>query len=74
MPWGIASLYSTIAAIARTLRQEIYAFTERPELFWQQMYNRLQWEQGIDQKSGLASRGVAGDIHAGNARAGVWFI
>src|SRR5450759_3372378 len=30
--------------IARALRREAHVLAERPEILWQQMYNRLQWE------------------------------
>lgn len=30
---------------ARSLRQETHVLSRRPDLLWQQLYNRLQWEQ-----------------------------
>ena len=35
---------TTLEAFARALRRELYTLAERPELTWQQLYNRLQWE------------------------------
>jgi WD40 repeat protein len=35
---------ATLEAFARTLRREAYVLSERPDLLWQQLYNRLQWE------------------------------
>ncbi len=35
---------TTLEAFARALRRELYTLAEWPELTWQQLYNRLQWE------------------------------
>ena len=34
-----------LEAFAKVLRRESHNLRERPELLWQQMYNRLQWEE-----------------------------
>jgi hypothetical protein len=31
-------------AFERALRREIHNLSRRPELLWQQLHNRLQWE------------------------------
>ena len=35
---------TTLKAFARALRRELYTLAKWPELTWQQLYNRLQWE------------------------------
>src|SRR5712692_4339553 len=35
---------ATVEAFARALKREAPVFLQRPELLWQQLYNRLQWE------------------------------
>jgi hypothetical protein len=35
----------TLAAFARTLQRESHVLIDRPDLLWQQFYNRLQWEE-----------------------------
>jgi hypothetical protein len=35
---------ATLEAFARALRREMHPLAERPELTWQQLHNRLQWE------------------------------
>lgn len=35
---------SALEAFQRTLRRESHVLYERPDLLWQQLYNRLQWE------------------------------
>jgi hypothetical protein len=37
----------------KTLRQELHNLRERPEILWQQMYNRLQ---RVDDESGVVSK------------------
>ena len=34
-----------LAAFARALRRETHVLQDRPDLLWQQLYNRLQWER-----------------------------
>ena len=36
---------AVLAAFARVLGQEAHILRERPEILWQQLYNRLQWEE-----------------------------
>lgn len=36
--------HATLAALSQALQREIHVLSRRPELLWQQMYNRLQWE------------------------------
>ena|SRR5712691_11250049 len=36
---------ATLEAFARALKREVHVFLERPHLLWQQLYNRLQWEE-----------------------------
>ena len=35
---------SILQAFFRALRRESHVLTQNPELLWQQLYNRLQWE------------------------------
>ena len=35
---------ATLEAFARALKREAHVFLQRPDLLWQQLYNRLQWE------------------------------
>ena len=35
---------STVEAFARALNREAHNLSQRPDLLWQQLYNRLQWE------------------------------
>jgi len=39
-----ASQRAALEAFARALRREVHNLLHRPELLWQQFYNRLQWE------------------------------
>ncbi len=43
----------TLHAFSRALGREAHVLTQQPDLFWQQMYNRLQWE-GNEVKQTLA--------------------
>ena len=36
---------TTLAAFAKTLQLESHVLKNRPDLLWQQMYNRLQWDE-----------------------------
>ena len=47
----------TLAAFARALGREAHVLTRQPDLLWQQLYNRLQWE----------SPPIAGLLSAGRA-------
>ena len=39
------SEYKTILkTFSRALSREVHVLTQHPELLWQQLYNRLQWE------------------------------
>lgn len=40
---------------ARALRREAHNLTGRPDLLWQQLYNRLQWEEGPSRVLGSES-------------------
>ena len=44
---------ANLAAFSRALTREVYVLTQYPDLLWQQLYNRLQWE-GEDVKQVLA--------------------
>ena len=35
---------AVLQAFSKALRREAHVLTQRPDLLWQQMYNRLQWE------------------------------
>ena len=35
-----------LRACGKALRREAHTLTKRPSLLWQQLYNRLQWEEG----------------------------
>ena len=49
-----ASAHATILkAFSRALQREAHVLTQHPDLLWQQMYNRLQW-QGQEVKQVLA--------------------
>lgn len=44
-PGTIESEYSpTLTAFSQAMLREAHVLTQRPELLWQQLYNRLQWE------------------------------
>lgn len=32
-------------AFSRTMQRETHVLTHQPDLLWQQLYNRLQWER-----------------------------
>jgi len=36
---------AALEVFAQALRREAHVLQERPELLWQQLYNRLQWEE-----------------------------
>src|SRR4030065_2722488 len=49
-----------LQAFSRDLNREAHILTEHPELLWQQLYNRLQWEgEGGD---GFISRLIAAEF------------
>ena len=35
---------TTLAVFARTLQREAHVLKDRPDLLWQQLFNRLKWE------------------------------
>ena len=41
---------STLNAFSRALTREAHVLTAQPDLLWQQLYNRLQWEDGTAAK------------------------
>ena len=41
-----------LETFGRVLGKEAHNLTQRPELVWQQMYNRLQWVDGPRQGRG----------------------
>jgi len=41
--------HDVLTAFRRVLGQELHNLRERPEVLWQQMYNRLQW---VDDEEG----------------------
>ncbi len=54
---------ATLAAVDRALRREAHVLAARPDLLWQQCYNRLQWEEepvGEALAPELARRSVCG--------------
>jgi WD40 repeat protein len=56
---------ATLDAFARALRREAHSLSQRPELTWQQLYNRLQWEGAP--VSGLVEREFARRTSGGGA-------
>ena len=38
---------TTLTVFSRALGREAHVLRERPEILWQQLYNRLQWEPTI---------------------------
>ena len=46
-------------AFSRALGREVHVLTGHPELLWQQLYNRLQWEGEGDQAGTGAGTGKA---------------
>jgi len=44
---------SVLKAFSRALTREAHVLTQQPDLLWQQLYNRLQWE-GENLKEALA--------------------
>jgi hypothetical protein len=45
---------ATLGTFSRALGRETHVLTRQPELLWQQLHNRLQWE-GKEAKQSLAS-------------------
>lgn len=43
-PLTHAQRRAVLDAFARALNREVHNLTQRPHLLWQQLYNRLQWE------------------------------
>jgi hypothetical protein len=41
----LAERQATLEAFARAIDHEAHVLSERPDLLWQQLYNRLQWEE-----------------------------
>ena len=35
---------TTLQAFSRALTREAHVLTQQPDILWQQLYNRLQWE------------------------------
>ena len=35
---------SVLKAFVRAIKREMHILTQEPDLLWQQLYNRLQWE------------------------------
>jgi len=48
---------TVLTAFRRTLSQERHNLLERPEILWQQMYNRLQWADG-EEKAGPVTKTI----------------
>ena len=42
----LAEQRTTLEAFDRVMRHETHNLARRPDLLWQQLYNRLQWEDG----------------------------
>ena len=40
-----------LQAFSRTLDREAHVLTKRPDLLWQQIYNRMQWVGRINRNS-----------------------
>ena len=54
---------NTLNAFSRALTREAHVLTQHPDLLWQQLYNRLQWEgKGVKQALApeLTQRSAAG--------------
>jgi hypothetical protein len=49
---------AVLEALSRALRREAHALLRRPDLLWQQLYNRLRWQAR-----------AAGLVHAERTRA-----
>ena len=47
-----------LEAFGKVLGQELHNIKERPDILWQQMYNRLQWVDG-EKGNGLVSKVIA---------------
>jgi hypothetical protein len=41
----LAERQATLEAFARAIDHEAHVLSVRPDLVWQQLYNRLQWEE-----------------------------
>lgn len=55
----------TLRLIQRALRREAHVLSQRPDLFWQQLYNRLQWEKELEPHvlaSELEQRSIPGTM------------
>ncbi len=42
---SVEAQWIILQAFSRTLNRESHVLTQRPDLLWQQLYNRLQWEE-----------------------------
>lgn len=38
---------TTLVAFSRALTREAHVLTRQPDLLWQQLHNRLQWEEEV---------------------------
>ena len=45
---------TTLQAFSRALTREAHVLTQQPDILWQQLYNRLQWDDG--DRSGPVSK------------------
>jgi WD40 repeat protein len=52
---------AVLEAFRKTLGQELHNLGERPEILWQQMFNRLQWVDSMDSE-GPVSRVIASEF------------
>lgn len=48
---------TVLEAFSKTLTREAHNLTQRPDILWQQMYNRLQWADG-ENKDGQVTKAI----------------
>ena len=45
-PIGVSEQGVILQAFSKVLGKEAHVLTQQPDILWQQLYNRLQWEDG----------------------------
>ena len=53
-PMAVENYGSVLKAFSRALRRELHVLIQHPDMLWQQMYNRLKWEN--EEVDGQVSR------------------
>jgi hypothetical protein len=53
-----------LQAFSRALRRESHVLTQHPKLLWQQLYNRLQWQEDVVKQVIEAEKGKRAVIGA----------